>query len=244
VLRLARVSQERADDCYPRISALTSPRRPGRGYARVWALALALALAAVVAWLVPASLGSAVRVVAAWDAAVVLLLGYSWGLILRNDARLTRERAAAEDPGKAALFVVTVVAGMAGLATAVLVLRAPESYMPPDQIGSVWLLITLGIVAVVGAWLLVHSAYTFHYAHLYYREDGSPGGLEFPGEDDPDDYDFAYFAFTIGMTFQTSDVDISDRGLRRVVLGHALLSFTFNTAILALAVSLLSDRLV
>jgi uncharacterized membrane protein len=238
---LARIPQERAAAEKPRISALASPRRPGRDYLRIWAGALALG--AVVAWLVPDALGIAVRAVAAWDAAVVVLLAHSWLLIRRADARLTRERAGVEDPGKVALFVVTILAGAVGLATAVLVLRDPEGFMPTGGADNVWLLTALGVATVVGAWLLVHTAFTFHYAHLYYREDGSPGGLEFPGVEEPDDFDFAYFAFTIGMTFQTSDVEISDRELRRAALIHAMLSFAFNTAILALAVSLLSGRL-
>ena len=110
-------------------------------------------------------------------------------------------------------------------------------------VGAVGVLIVLGGVAVAGSWLLVHTAFTFHYAHLYYREDETLGGLDFPGGEEPDDLDFAYFAFTIGMTFQTSDVEVSERGLRRTVLRHAMLSFVFNTAILALAVSLLFGRL-
>lgn len=199
--------------------------------------------AVAVALLSPASLGWAVRGIAAWDAALLVLLGYPWQLIVRSDSQATREHAAIEDPGKVVLFFITVVGGALSLLVTVVLLRSPEAYMPADRADLVWLLIALGCAAVVGAWALVHTAFTFHYAHLFYREDGDPGGLDFPGGEEPDDLDFAYFAFTIGMTFQTSDVEVSDRELRRVVLRHALLSFVFNTAILALAVSLLSGRL-
>jgi len=78
------------------------------------------------------------------------------------------------------------------------------------------------------------------YAHLYYRGDREgTGGLEFPGKREPDDLDFAYFAFTIGMCYQTSDVTISSYAIRRTVLVHAIISFAYNTAILALALNLI-----
>jgi uncharacterized membrane protein len=98
------------------------------------------------------------------------------------------------------------------------------------------------VAAVAAAWLLAHTAFALHYAHLYYRYRGRPGGLTFAGGA-PDDGDFAYFSFTIGMTYQTADVTITGRGLRRVALAHALLAFVFNTLILALAVNVLFGHL-
>jgi uncharacterized membrane protein len=96
----------------------------------------------------------------------------------------------------------------------------------------IWLPIWLA--AVSGAWLLNHTSWTLHYAHLYYRADNVVGGLVFPGDEPPDDMDFAYFAFTIGMCAQTSDVVINDRVLRRSALFHAVQSFGFNTTVIAL----------
>ncbi len=99
----------------------------------------------------------------------------------------------------------------------------------------------LCLLAVVFAWLLTHTACTLRYAHLYYRDDREGvGGLTFPGERPPDYLDFAYFAFTVGMCFQVSDVTITSRLIRRAVTGHALLSFAYNTAVLALALNLLT----
>jgi uncharacterized membrane protein len=101
------------------------------------------------------------------------------------------------------------------------------------------LFVVLCVVAVASAWALTHTAYTLRYAHLYYREDADGvGGLSFPGNTPPAYLDFAYFAFTIGMCFQTSDVTITSRPIRRAVLGHSVLSFVYNTTILATAVSL------
>ena len=105
--------------------------------------------------------------------------------------------------------------------------------------GQTALLLGLCLGAVVTAWALTHTAYTLRYAHLYYRDDGDgEGGLSFPGGRSPDYFDFAYFAFTVGMAFQVSDVTITSAAIRRAVLGHALLSFAYNTAILALALNL------
>ena len=85
-----------------------------------------------------------------------------------------------------------------------------------------------------------HTAYTLRYAHLYYRDDhDGVGGLTFPGNAAPTYFDFAYFAFTIGMCFQTADVSITSRRFRRAVMAHAVLSFAYNTTILATAVSLI-----
>ena len=85
--------------------------------------------------------------------------------------------------------------------------------------------------------------YTVRYAHLYYRDDGDLGGLGFPGTEMPCLLDFAYYAFTIGMCFQVSDVTVTQHRMRQATLGHALLSFVFNTLVLALALNLLFGQL-
>jgi uncharacterized membrane protein len=95
------------------------------------------------------------------------------------------------------------------------------------------------------SWIMVHSIYTFHYAHMYYNDHKIiPGqdayGLEFPGDAKPDYIDFAYFSFVIGCTFQVSDVEISSPRIRRVVLLHGLLSFALNTFVIALTINLIA----
>jgi uncharacterized membrane protein len=94
------------------------------------------------------------------------------------------------------------------------------------------------------SWLLTHAAFTLRYAHLYYRSGvDSEGGIELGGDDKPDDLDFAYFAFTIGMCFQVSDVTISNRLIRRTALLHALVSFAYNTGILAVVLNIVVSQL-
>jgi uncharacterized membrane protein len=204
----------------------------------VWLTAIALAVAT--ALLVPASFGWTVRAAAAWDVATLALLGLSWWGILYAGPAATRRRAAAADPGRVVLLFSAIGTSTVALVAAVALLSAPRGESP----GGVALRLALGVWAVSGAWALLHTAYALHYSHLYYRGDpnqpggGAHGGLVFPGGA-PAAVDFAYFAFTIGMTFQTSDVTISSRTLRRWVLGHSVLSFGFNTVILALTVSLL-----
>ena len=100
------------------------------------------------------------------------------------------------------------------------------------------------LLTVAGSWALVHTIFTLRYAHVYYGlgEDNKPaGGLDFPEEDRPDYLDFAYFSFVIGMTSQVSDVQISSQRLRRLALGHGLVSFVFNLAILGLSINIISS---
>jgi uncharacterized membrane protein len=98
---------------------------------------------------------------------------------------------------------------------------------------------------MVLSWMILHTIFTVRYAHLYYSNHKSEegrfsGGLDFPSEDEPDFIDFAYFSFTLGMTFQVSDVAISSRKIRRIVLLHSLLSFGFNATIVAMSVNIIA----
>jgi uncharacterized membrane protein len=175
------------------------------------------------------------RLLVGWDAGAFALLSFIWIRILTGDPQETRCRSASADPGRTATWVLVLVASTFSLFAGAFVLRNLHRTHPaPDP----WLL-PLCLVSVVVAWTLTHTSYTLRYAHLYYRDDEEgEGGLEFPGNRKPDDFDFAYFAYTVGMCFQVSDVAISSAGIRRAVLGHAVLSFAYNTVILALALNL------
>lgn len=98
------------------------------------------------------------------------------------------------------------------------------------------------ISSIILAWLVLHFSFTFRYAHLYYGDENEKyskhaRGLDFPGEVHPDYFDFAYYSFTIGMTFQVSDVVIKSKGLRRLTLAHSLLAFFFNTILIAITIN-------
>jgi len=110
------------------------------------------------------------------------------------------------------------------------------------------IVLILLLTTTIISWLLTHTAFTLRYAHLFYRGGvDDEGGIQFSQDTDdkpetPDYLDFAYFAFTIGMCFQVSDSAVSDRGIRRTVLAHAMLSFAYNTGIIALVLSIVTNR--
>ena len=142
-----------------------------------------------------------------------------------------------------------LLVSIAGLVAAVWLLR-PEA--PGTSTTQTVLDLALGITAIASSWLLLHTAYTLRYAHLYYcvdpdagdagGSDTHAGGLAFAGAP-PDDLDFAYFAFAIGMAFTTSDTGVTSHRMRREVLVHAVLSFIYYTTIVALAVNLIAGRI-
>ena len=108
-----------------------------------------------------------------------------------------------------------------------------------EDLGTEPLLALLCVLGVLLSWALLHTSFAMYYAHLYYRNPREPGGLQFPGEEEPAAPDFAYFAFAIGTTFATSDVSISSGQVRRSVLSHSVLAFFYNTTILALVINLI-----
>ncbi|MEP7052199.1 MAG: DUF1345 domain-containing protein [Pseudomonadota bacterium] len=184
------------------------------------------------------SAGWPIHFVSAWDAAGIALLGQAWWQIAHETAVETRKHAAREDPGRTVVWLIVLVASTISLFAAGFVMRHAHTITQHSN-GSFCALLVLCLVAVVASWFLTHTAYTLRYAHLYYRDDDEgEGGLEFPGKEDPNGFDFAYFAFTLGMCFQTSDVAVTSHQIRRAVLAHALLSFLFNTVVVAVAVNL------
>ncbi len=171
----------------------------------------------------------------AWDTTALVLLALSWGGINRADAETTQQRAGSEDPGRTLVYVVIVSTSAVSLFAATLLVRNPHA-LPMEFAGAV---AALCLVTVGLAWTMTHTAFTFRYAHLYYREDAEGvGGVELPGKEPPTYFDFAYFAFTIGMCFQVSDVCVTSRQIRRAVLIHAIISFVYNSVILAFVLNL------
>lgn len=200
-------------------------------------LVIALGVGVAVALLVPDRLGVALRAVAGWDAAAFSMGALAWALIFRSgsDPKRTRRHAADDDPGRRVVWVIAILASGFSLFATTVVLRNARTC--PIEARPAFIILCLAAVAT--AWAMTHTAYTLRYAHLYYRDDGDGvGGLSFPGDEQPAYLDFAYFAFTIGICFQTSDVAITSRQIRRAVLWHSALAFAYNTVIVATAVSL------
>jgi uncharacterized membrane protein len=192
------------------------------------------------AWLVvPWRISATTRALLAWDLAGLVLLGFASLIIIRSDSRETRRRAAANDPGRRLVWLIVLAASAVSLFAAAAVLRQGRTG-PPLLRG---LHVAQCVATVAISWLLTQSAFTLRYAHLFYRDAHREGGIELPGGEEPDDLDFAYFAFTIGMCFQVSDATISSKPIRHTALGQALLSFVYNTVILALALNLIVGEL-
>jgi uncharacterized membrane protein len=190
--------------------------------------------ALVTALCIPARYGLALRLVGAWDVAALAMLLLALPLILRAGPDETHRKAADDDPGRHAIGALIIVSCAVSLLGTAIVLRQARGLPPQTRA----LFVVLCVLAVASAWTLTQTAYAMRYAHLYYRDHaGSVGGLEFPGGTHPSYLEFAYFSFTVGMCFQVSDVAVSSRLIRRAVLGHSLLSFLYNTVILASAIN-------
>ncbi len=172
-------------------------------------------------------------------ASVIILL--DWIIILSSHPREVRKIARLQDSSRTFLFLFVIAASIASFGAIVFLLKSSKGH--GADVNSH---ILLSITAVIISWWLLHSIFTLRYAHLYYdinKDDGTPrqgGGLDFPGGEEPDYLDFVYFSFVLGMTFQVSDIVITSKSIRRLATMHGLLSFAYNTAILALSINVIS----
>jgi uncharacterized membrane protein len=179
------------------------------------------------------------RILVGWDVAVVIYLVLAFGMISRFDLERVKRRCAAQDEGGVLILVLTVFAAVASLAAIIAELGSIRG-TPTAASG---LYIACALLTIALSWSFIHVIFALHYAHEYYGEgrDRHIGGLQFPEDDEPDYWDFVYFAFVIGMTFQVSDVQVTSKVLRRLVVAHGAVSFVFNVAILSLMVNISSD---
>ena len=197
---------------------------------------IAVAIGIVAFFLLPDTPRLMTRLVVGWDIFAVLYLVLAYVMMLRCDVTHIRRSAVLQDDGRFVMLLVTALGAFAGLAAIVFELGASKG----NAAGLI-----LAIVTIVLSWTLVHTAFALHYAHEFYR-GSEPGGLQFPSGDthvDADYWDFVYFSFVIGMTAQVSDVGITDRIIRRTATVHGIISFVFNTALLALMVNIAASAI-
>jgi uncharacterized membrane protein len=174
-----------------------------------------------------------------WDCGVLVFIVLALNEMRDSDYRRMRARAVAHDEGRHAMLALAMVAAAASVAAIISELSGAKGR---DQVLEVFsVLLTAGTIAL--SWFFVHLVFAIHYAHVYYlAEDGAGDGhrcgLEFPDDEEPDYWDFLYFAAGIGATSQTADVNIRSKELRRIATAHSLISFAFNTAILATMINL------
>lgn len=190
------------------------------------AVAVGAIAAAVTSW--------QAAVLLAWTGAAVTFLLWVWLTIGRMDAEHTRRLAVREDSSRAAAEVMVLTASVISLVGVGTAVFKGSRTTGGDEV----LLVTLGVLSIVLAWAVVHTVFTLRYAHLYYG--GTPGGIDF-NEDDPPRYlDFAYLAFTIGMTYQVSDTNLQTKAVRAVALRQGLLSYLFGTVIVAMTINVVA----
>jgi uncharacterized membrane protein len=179
-----------------------------------------------------------------WDVFAVCVLGLAWLTILTTPPEKLRARAQMQDLSHILIFIFVLAAACFGLFAVGFLFFNKTVVMERSHF---FIHLLMSLVAVICSWMLVHTVFGLRYAHTFYGDPDGPagpkshaGGLEFPGDREPDYMDFAYFSFTIGMTFQVSDVVITSRDFRKLVLAHGMLSFGFNTVILALTLNTVS----
>ena len=196
----------------------------------------AAALIALLAWWPLGALPLVLRLVLTGDIFFLVYLVLILHLTLGTGPERLRERAKTEDEGMVLISALTVAAIAFSLVSIFTLLNSAHG---DDGVG-----LALALASVPLGWISLHTMAAQHYGNLYYAEeageDGKPGdrgGLDFPGDGDPEAWDFLYFSFVIGMTAQTSDVEISHKRMRRAALAHSIASFFFNTVLVAVAVN-------
>jgi uncharacterized membrane protein len=187
-------------------------------------------------FLLPSSLRLVTRLLVGWDTFVALYVVLVYTMMWRSTLATIRRMASLQDDGRFLIPLLTVLGAFASLAAIVFEL-GQGNHKPTELMFS--------ILTVALSWAAVHTGFALHYAHEYYR-GSKPGGLQFPSgdKDEHADYwDFVYFSFVIGMTAQVSDVGITDKGIRRTATVHGIISFVFNTALLALMVNIAASAI-
>jgi uncharacterized membrane protein len=191
------------------------------------ALGIAVTLALVaLPWRMPT------RLLVGWDIGVALYLVLSYRTAGRASIATIRQRAAINDEGAIALLFLATAAALASLAAVVAELgHSPGPYQ-----------LVLGVITILLSWTFVHWIFALHYAREFYGgRDKHTGGLEFPGKEDPDYWDFLYYSLVVAMTAQVSDVQITSKAMRRLTTVHGVASFFFNVTVLALTVNIVSN---
>jgi uncharacterized membrane protein len=221
------------DDLLARFRRMPKPVRVVYARPRTF---ISIAIGIVAFFLLPGSLRLVTRLLVGWDIFVAFYLVLAYTMMARCGIARIRHNAVMEDDGRFLILMVTALGAFASLAAIVSELDAAHR-------GAPHLLLATGTIVL--SWAAVHTAFALHYAHDYYR-GAEPGGLQFPSGDqheDADYWDFVYFSLVIGMTAQVSDVGITDKTIRRTATAHGVISFVFNTALLALMVNIAASAL-
>lgn len=177
------------------------------------------------------------RLILGWDTFCLSMIVISWILFFSTTQDELHDVVEEQDDGLKVIFMIVLVAVCFSLFGSLILLNSKNE----STFNKVFHTI-VSLSPVLFSWLLLHTTFTVRYAHLYHDHNklntgSNVGGIDFPTKEHPDYIDFAYFSFVIGMTFQVSDVQVNSRVIRRFVLMHSLISFVFNTIIVALTIN-------
>ncbi len=170
-----------------------------------------------------------------WNVFSLSYIITSWIIFFTRPVADIEKLANKEDGSRIFVLISVLVSSFASMFTVLMLMLSADK----QQTGNV----LLSVTGIMTSWVMLHTIFTLHYAHLYYsnlKGDNKVSGLGFPEEKKPDYLDFAYFSFIIGMTFQVSDVQINSRLIRRTALVHSLLAFALNTFVVALTINLIA----
>jgi uncharacterized membrane protein len=232
-LKAPKTAKEAEDPLLVRFRKMSKPVRVVYARPRLF---ISVALGIVAFFLLPGWLRLVTRLLIGWDIFVTFYLVLAYIMMFRCGIAHIRRRAVLQDDGRFLILMVTALGAFASIGAIVFELGASHRSVPE---------LTLSTVTIALSWAAVHTIFALHYAHDYYR-GAKPGGLQFPSGDEHDhaDYwDFVYFSFVIGMTAQVSDVGITDKTIRRTATAHGIISFVFNTALVALMVNIAASAI-
>jgi uncharacterized membrane protein len=226
---------EELDELVARFEKLPRPIRIVYARPRTF---VAIAIGIVAFFIAPDSLRLVTRLLIGWDIFVAFYLLLVFTMMARCGLAHIRRNAVLQDDGSVIILLVAALGAFASIAAIVFELGAGK-HSPPE--------LALAVATITLSWAAVHTTFALHYAHEFYGSE-KPGGLAFPNDDDdkiepPDYWDFVYFSFIIGMTAQTSDVGITDKSIRRIATAHGIVSFIFNTALVALMVNIAASAI-
>ena len=227
------MAEQDSDDGLARFRKMAKPVRVVYARPRTF---ISILIGIIAFLLLPASLRLVTRALLGWDNCIAAYLRLVYTMVVRSGIAHIKRNAIRQDDGRFAILMVTALGAFASIAAIVFELGAAQHSVPA---------LTLATVTIALSWAAVHTVFALHYAHEFYR-GGKPGGLQFPSGDtheNADYWDFVYFSFVIGMTAQVSDVGITDKTIRRTATAHGIVSFIYNTALVALMVNIAASAI-
>jgi uncharacterized membrane protein len=204
-------------------------------------LLICLSIAVVVYFIVEIkNIDILTHVMIGWDTFSMCMIVMTWITFFITSAKQIRIQSKVQDPNRSVIFIIILICTLASFLTVMLLIVTKKN----GENGASWRL-PIAVAGMLFSWILIHTSFTLRYAHIFYGDHKSKpnthaGGLDFPGDTLPDYLDFAYFSFVLGMTFQVSDVQITSKRFRRLALLHGLISFIFDTTMIALTINILA----